>query len=157
MAATVCELRSPERITRPFGKAAPAHTGGVCELDPRGYAIDARVVACNHERPRIYVAGKDRPMQCLGGGDGENAGAGADVEDASPMPASRGGGRVVRGAAATPILGNAVKRKQASTGAAVMAGAEGKSGLDLNADLVGSNAAPMIRAMDDKAAGINRL
>jgi hypothetical protein len=51
--------------------------------------------------------------------------------------------------------GNGVERQQASARGAVMAGAEGERGLDLDADPMRRNAVPIMRAMDDEAAGLD--
>jgi hypothetical protein len=50
-----------------------------------------------------------------------------------------------------------VERQQTSPRGAVMAGAEGERGLDLDADAVARNAGAVVRSMDQKAAGRDRL
>ena len=49
-----------------------------------------------------------------------------------------------------------IEREQAAAGGAVMAGAEGERGLDLDADPVARHPRAVMRAMDDKTPGIDR-
>src|SRR6185437_16409119 len=50
-------------------------------------------------------------------------------------------------------LGQRVERQQAAAGGAVVTGAEGERGLDLDADFVGLDADAVVRAMHDETAG----
>ena len=70
----------------------------------------------------------------------EYAGAGADIEDAAHAGDAR-------------TLAQRLESQQAAAGGAVMAGAEGERGLDLDTDLVGSYAGSIMGAVDDKAPG----
>ena len=78
-------------------------------------------------------------MQRPGGSDGEDAGAGADVE------------RMARPA----TLQEVVEGEEASARRAVMAGAEGQRRLDLDGDRVDGDARPVMAAMNGEAAGRN--
>ena len=51
---------------------------------------------------------------------------------------------------------NPIQRQQAPPRRAVMAGAEGERGLDLDADAVGRDRRPVVRAMHREAAGDDR-
>ena len=73
--------------------------------------------------------------------DREHAGAGADVQH-SP--------RTLR-------LGNPIQCQQAAARRSVMAGAEGKRRLDLDADAVRRNPRAVVRAMHREPAGLDRL
>ena len=68
------------------------------------------------DRDRIEVAEPDLAPEDFRRGDGEHAGAAADVEDLARPPA----------------LQQAVEMQQAAARRAVMAGAEGEAGLDLD-------------------------
>ncbi len=72
----------------------------------------------------------------------------ASTPDPVPMSSTR---------RAPPPLGQIIERQQAAAGGAVMAGAEGQRGLDLDADVVGLDARAVMRAMHDEAAGAHRL
>ena len=50
-----------------------------------------------------------------------------------------------------------VERQQAAAGGAVMAGAEGGRGLDLDADAMAGHAGAVVRAVHDEAPGGDRL
>ena len=50
-----------------------------------------------------------------------------------------------------------VERQQASPRRAVVSGAEGEGGPDLDADAVGPDAGAIVLAVDDEAAGLDRL
>ncbi len=73
--------------------------------------------------------------------DRQHARAGADVEHARRPPPLR----------------QLVERQQTAAGGAVVAGAEGQRGLDLDADVVGLDARAVMRAVHDEAAGPHRL
>ena len=85
-----------------------------------------------------------RRCRRAGGGDGEHAAAGAEIEDAR------------RGGVAARRLANPIERQQTAARGAVMAGAEGERRLDLDADAVGGNAGAIVRAVHDEAAGGDR-
>ena len=55
------------------------------------------------------------------------------------------------------MLRKPIERQQATARGAVMAGAERGRGLDLDADAARRHADAVVRAMHDKAAGMNRL
>ncbi len=74
-------------------------------------------------------------------GDGEDAGAGAEVENALRVPPP----------------GHPIEREETAARRAVMAGAEGERSLDFDADPVDGNFCAIVRAMNDKAAGLDRL
>ena len=75
------------------------------------------------------------PVQRLGGGNRQHAGAGAEVEHALRPPR----------------LQHMVEQQQAAARGAVMAGAEGQRRLDLDAELVGGHPRAVMGAMHDKA------
>src|SRR5262249_32855365 len=79
-------------------------------------------------------------VECLRRRDREHAGAGAEIEHMTR----------------TALPGQAVEREQATPRGAVMAGAEGGGGFDLDADLVAWNPAAIVRAMHHQAAGACR-
>ena len=56
-----------------------------------------------------------------------------------------------------PPLGQIVQRQQAAARGAVMAGAEGERGLDLDAQRVDRHRGAVMRAVHDEAAGAHRL
>ena len=73
-------------------------------------------------------------------GDGEDAGAGADVENA----------------AGPHSLRQPVERDQTAARGGVMGGAEGKPGVDLDGVAAPRNLAAVMAAMDDEAPGSDR-
>ena len=87
-------------------------------------AIAPDVLARDPRRPRVDVARQHRAAQHPGGGNREHAGSGADIEDTA---------RATR-------LQKMVERQQASPRGAVMSGAEGERGPDLDADAVDADA-----------------
>ncbi len=75
-----------------------------------------------------------------GGGDGKHARAAAHIEDAArPLTAQQ-----------------AVERLKAATGGAVMAGAEGGAGIDLDGDVACRAAMAVMRAVEEEATGAHR-
>ena len=106
-------------------------------------AIEAGVVAGGGDRAPVDVAADGLHVQALGGGDRQHAGAGADVEHVPEMPPLR----------------QVVERHEAAAGGAVMAGAEGERGLDL--DRQGIDRHPqavvaVVAAVHHEAAGAHR-
>ena len=91
----------------------------------------------------IDVGRQHAPTQCAGGGDGEHARAGAEIENA---PSS----------AADQRLAQPVERQQAAARGAVMAGAEGQRRLDLDADAIERHAGAIMGAVHDEAPGRDR-
>ena len=89
---------------------------------------------------RIHVARDHRSAKSLGGGDGEDAGAGADIEDV---------GRALP-------LEQAIERDEAAARGGVMGGAEGKAGVDLEREAARGHLAPVVTAMHQEAAGAHR-
>ena len=88
----------------------------------------------------IAVACQHAAFQCLCGGDGEDAGAGADVEDhARPL-----------------ALQQIVEREKATARACVMSGAEGLPRVDLDGEALLRHAAPVVAAMHQEAPGAHR-
>ena len=84
----------------------------------------------------VDVAGDHRLAENLRRRNRQHTGAGADVEHAPR----------------TALLGQSVERRQAAARGAVVASAEGKRSLDLNADGIGGNTGAIMRAMHNKAA-----
>ena len=56
-----------------------------------------------------------------------------------------------------PRLADRIERQQAAARRAVVAGAEGERGFDLDADAIEGNARAVVRAVHDEAAGLDRL
>ena len=102
-----------------------------------GDAVEARVGAGDVDCDRVEVAEPDLAPEDFRRGDGEHAGAAADVEDVARPPA----------------LQQAIEMQQAAARRAVMAGAEGEAGLDLDSDVVGLERGAVVRAMDEEAPG----
>lgn len=104
-------------------------------------AIGARVGARRFDGDRIDVAGGDGTIEQTGGRDGENARAGADVNDtARPAPSN-----------------GAIESAQAPERRAVMSGAKGQRGLDLDPDIIGAQLFAVMSAMDDDASRAYRF
>jgi hypothetical protein len=88
------------------------------------------------------------------GGDGENAAAGAEIENPrAPLPGARPG----YAHRSAHRFAQPVEREQAAAGGAVMAGAERERRLDLDADAVVGNARAVVGAVHGEAAGRDRL
>ena len=103
-------------------------------------AIAPDVLPRNSGRAGVDVARQHRPAQRPGRGDRQHAGAGADVQHAQR----------------TSRLEKMVERQQASPRRAVMSGAEGEGGADLDADAVEMDARAVVLAVDDEASGLDR-
>ena len=82
----------------------------------------------------------ERVSAVLGGGDGEYAGACADIED-TPR---------------TAMAKNVLQRHQAAPGRAVMAGAERKAGFNLDWNLASSYRGQVMRTMNNETTGLDR-
>ena len=152
------------------------------DMDRAGDAVDARVVARDRHRAAVEIAGKHRPAQRLGCGNGEHAGSGTDVEghgspaglatQAPTRPRASGGpgatdrgsgsplprGRTERGFGrpAVSLLDDAIEREQAAACGAVVAGAKGEPGIDLDGDAIDPRAFAGMRAMHDETSGLDR-
>lgn len=124
------------------------------DLDILRDAVDARIVARGRHGTRIDVTGKHGPMQPLGCGNGKDPAARADVERASSLwpPADR---VTRRNSLPAFRLHDAIQREQAPARAAVMPGAEGEGGLDLDGDPVHPDAGAVVRPVNHEAAGCN--
>ena len=93
---------------------------------------------------QVDVGREHAPVERAGGGDGEYAAAGPEVEDAQNTP---------------PLiqrLAEPIECQEAAAGSAVMAGAECKRRLDFDADAVCRNSRAVMGTMHDKAAGSDR-
>jgi hypothetical protein len=101
-------------------------------------AIDAHVRARDPHRDRIDVARHHLPMQRPRRRDRQHAGAGSDVED---------GTRAGR----APL-----ERQEAAARGAMVAGAEGERGFDLDRDAVSPHIVTMVCRVNDEAAGRDR-
>src|SRR4029077_9470914 len=102
---------------------------------------DARVSARRLDCAPIDIACLDTNMKKPCCGNCQNAAAGADIEHTVDVPA----------------LCKIGKRLQAPTRRAVVTGAKGERGLDLDADVVGAQFCAVVRAVNEKAADANRL
>ncbi len=98
-----------------------------------------RIVGCDRCRQRIAVACRHASPERLGGGDGEDAGAGADIDDD----------------ARAPPLELIVERQEAAERAGMMRGAERLAGVDLDGKTSARQPAPVVTAMHEKAPGLD--
>jgi hypothetical protein len=152
---------------------------GLHHLDQAAGSVEARIGARDAHRAGVDVGGDDAPAQRAGGGDGQHAATGAEIENARtfrhPEVAARSAAlegcrpTILRGSLRShlkmtdngilsiPRLANAVERDKAAARGAVMTGAEGERGLDFDADAVLRNAVAVVRAVHDETAGGDRL
>ena len=103
-------------------------------------AVGAGIVACGQGRDRIDVTGIDRLLQRARGGDGEQAGAGADIEH--PLRSA--------------LFQHIGEMQETAARRAVMAGAEGERRLDLDGDFIGARAMPVVAAVHHELPGTDR-
>ena len=103
-------------------------------------AVGSSVLGSDGDGDWIHVARDGFALSALGGGDGEDAGAGADIEDTARM---------------LP-LGEAVERDEAAARGRVMGGAEGKACVDLEGEPAGRHIAAVMAPMHKEAAGVHR-
>ena len=108
--------------------------------DARLNAVGTSILGCDGDRNWIHVARHDICVKRPGGGDGEDAGAGADIEDTARM---------------LP-LGEAVERDEAAARGGVMGGAEGKACVDLEGEPARRHLAAVMAPMHQEAAGAYR-
>ena len=108
--------------------------------DTRANAVPRGIFGGDGDGDRIHVARNHRSAKSLGGGDGEDAGAGADIEHLGRAPA----------------LEQAIERDEAAARGGVMGGAEGKAGVDLKREAPRGHLAPVVTAMHQEAAGAHR-
>ncbi len=102
-------------------------------------AVLPRIVGCDRCRQRIAVACHHASPERLGGGDGEDAGAGADIDDDAR-------------AAALELI---VERQETAARAGMMRRAESLAGVDLNGKTSARYMAPVVTAMHEKAPGLD--
>src|SRR5215211_7484884 len=107
------------------------------EPDEAADAVQTRILARYPNRLRVDIAGYHALPHGFGGREGENARPGADVEH-------------VPGSAPPQFPRHGQK---ASLGGAVMAGAEGERGLDLDGEVVGPALLAVVGPMHQEAAG----
>ncbi len=138
-----------EMIRRAVAKAAVAEAACVDHGEPGG-TVEARILPRQPHADGIDVAGEHCAAQGPRRRDREHPGPGADIEDAAAAPPCR-----VRRPPAR--LQDGVQRQQTAPGGAVMPGAEGERRLDLDADAVGRHPRAVVRAMQEEAAGFDRL
>ena len=140
-------------------RRAPADFSGadafrLHHLDHRSGAIEPGIGARGAHGGGVDVGREHAPAQGARGGDGENAAAGAEIENPrAPLPGARLG--YAHGPAYR--FAEPVEREQAAAGGAVMAGAERERRLDLDADGASRNASAVMGAVHDEAAGRDRL
>ncbi len=103
-------------------------------------AVEACVVPRRLGCHRIDIACLHPLLQRERCGDGEHASTGADIEDAARPAALQLGGEM----------------QEAAARGAVMPGAEGEGGFDLDADLVDAQRAAVMRAMHHEPPGPDR-
>ena len=120
---------------------ARRRAGCAHECDQGRGAIDARISARRLDCARIDIACRDAGMKKSCRGNRQNPAAGADIEHALE----------------TPALCKIGEHLKAPARRAVVAGAEGEGGLDLDADVVGAQFCAVVRAVNEKAADAHRL
>ena len=108
--------------------------------DARLNAVGTSILGCDGNGNWIHVARDHICIERPGGGDGEDAGAGADIEDTARM---------------LP-LGEAVERDEAAARGGVMGGAEGKACVDLEREPARRHLAAVMAPMHQEAAGAYR-
>ena len=119
--------------------------------------VDVRVVARDCDGAGVDIVGKYRSTQGLGCGDGEHAGAGADIEHDGPsLPFARHRGDSTFITLAAASLHDPVEREQTAVRRAVVAGAERERCLDLDADTVRPHVRAVMCPVHDKTAGFDR-
>src|SRR5271167_4675197 len=126
-----------------------------------GHTIESGIGARDRHGAAIDVTCEHRPVKRLRSGDGEDAGAGADVEDGSlllvlDLAAASGDGIAARPALSTVSLHDPIEREQASARACVMAGAEGKTRLDLDGDAVDPDPIAVMCAVHQETPRLDR-
>ncbi len=105
-------------------------------LTPFLRALSAAILTANPSLSLVMIF----PPEDLGGGDGEDAGAGADIDDG----------------ARTAALEVIVERQQAAARAGMVRRAEGLGGVDLDGKQAARHLAPVMAAMHEKAPGRDR-
>ena len=100
-----------------------------------GDAVLACILGCGRGGDWVVVARDDFSLQSLRRGDGNHAGARADIDDCAWPPA----------------LERIVEREQAAARARVMRGAEGLAGIDLDREQPTRYLSPVVAAMDEEA------
>src|SRR5208337_3156404 len=108
-------------------------------------AVQARIGVGDLDRHGIDVAGPDLATQDFRRRDGEDARAAADIEHGA-------GSKEI-----APPLQEPVEMKEAAARRAVVAGAEGEDGLDLDPNVIRPHACAIVRAMHQKSSGAYRL
>ena len=108
--------------------------------DARLNAVGTSILGSDGDGDWIHVARDHICIERPGGGDGEDAGAGADIEDTARM---------------LP-LGEAVERDEAAARGGVMGGAEGKACVDLEREPARRHLAAVMTPMHQEAAGAHR-
>jgi hypothetical protein len=116
------------------------HARGPHDRNCRAHPVVPCIVARAAHGDGIEVARKGWPPQGLRRRDREHAAAGADIENA-PRPAR---------------LRDPIEGQQAAAGGAVVAGAEGERGFDLDADAIWRYARAVVGAVDEETPGGDR-
>ena len=129
------DIRQNQIIAVP-AQPATAKSGSVSDPHPAGNAVVRDIMAGDRDRVRIDVARANPAPQQLGGGDRQDAGAGADIErTVDPTPAHQ-----------------SLECDQAALGRRMLAGAESGCSIEHDPDRPGRHPAPMMRAIDEKPA-----
>ena len=105
--------------------------------DARAHPVLPRIVGRYCHGNRIVVGGLDLHPQRLGGGDGEDAGAGADIQHA-PWAAA---------------FDEVIECEQAASRACMMGRPEGLARVDLDGEAGAWDAAPVVAAMHQESSG----
>src|ERR1019366_3814702 len=104
-------------------------------------AVAFRVGGGGLHANRIDIAGMNFTFEVFGRRDGEDAGAGAKIEDG----------------AWPPLACHAFQHPQAALRRAMMTGAKSERGLDLDSDVVDLDRAASMRAMHEEAPRSHRF
>ncbi len=108
--------------------------------DARPNAVHASIFGGDRDGDWIHVARHHACIERPGGGDGEDSGAGTDIEDAARMLA----------------FGEAVERDEAAARSGVVRGAEGNARIDLEREPSRRHLAAVMTPMHQEAAGAHR-
>ena len=110
--------------------------------DPRqaGDGVARDIVAGDHDRARIDIAGRYLAPQQLGGGDRQDSGPGADIQRMGY----------------SALLRQGLQGQQTTAGRGMLAGAEGGRRIERDADRPCRHPAAMMRAVDKEAADPQR-
>ena len=131
-------IRSKGRVG---GKGGMTEAGRRYRLDEARGAVEADIGGCHGRGDRIDVGRQHRDPRQPGDGDRQHRAAGPEVERAPRVFAAH----------------DAADHFEAAGRGAVMPGAEGQAGLDLDGEGAGAPRCPVMGAVDEETAGPHRL